>query len=191
MPDKDFTTRDLVTWLGGQSIWLLVAFTAIPLLATFVRLVHGPGNGGRGISKYIYSALIYLVCFPGMFSAVLTGYSLFFEREDLRNVNPVVYLVPIASMVVTLVIIRKSVDFDDIPGFDRISGLMTMIAITFVLVLAIQKTRILLVFFGSIPMLIALVVGLFALLKWGTYMLFRGSDQPKQAPPTFPPLPPI
>ena len=73
--------------------------------------------------------------------------------------------------------------FDDIPGFDRLSGLMVVIAITFVLVLAIEKTRIWLFFGGSITRLILLVAGLLALLKWGAYMLFRKKDEPKRDPP--------
>jgi hypothetical protein len=154
-----------------------------------MRFLHGAGNGGRPPWKYVYSVLVYAVCFPGMLSAVLTGYSLFFEKENLLDVSLVIYILPLVSMVATLILVRKNVTFDEVPGFNRISGLLTMIGVTFVLTLAIYKTRILLVFFGSFPMLIALVAGLFALLKWGAYMLFRTKDEPKSEPPGFPPLP--
>ena len=49
----------------------------------------------------------------------------------------------------TLAVIRRQVAFDEVPGFDRIWGLMTMIAMTFIIVLAIARTRIFLFFGGS------------------------------------------
>lgn len=183
------TLRQAIQWVGQYWVWLAIGMAVPPLLAFLSRFLHGSGNGGKSPWKYVYSVLVYWVCFPGMLSAVLTGYSLFFEKENLLDVNFVVYILPVVSMVATLILVRKNVTFDEVPGFDRISGLLTMIGVTFVLVLAIYKTRILLVFFGSIPMLIALVAGLFALLKWGTYMLFRKKDEPKTEPPTFPSLP--
>lgn len=76
-------------------------------------------------------------------------------------------------MAATLYLIRNNVEFDRIPGFDRLSGLMIMIAVSFAMALAIQKTRIWIFFGSSIVMLFALALGLFALLKWGAHMFFR------------------
>jgi hypothetical protein len=89
-------------------------------------------------------------------------------------------------MVTTLVLIHKNVSFDLVPGFDRLEGLMVMIACSFVLALAIQKTKIWIVFGGSIGGLFLLAAAIFALLKWGVYMLFRRREEPKQEPPSFP-----
>ena len=90
-----------------------------------------------------------------MFAGVLTAYALFFTKENLLDVSIVVYLLPIVSMVVTLVLIRKNVSFEDVPGFERLSGLMVMIACSFAIALVIQKTRIWIVFGGSIDRLIS------------------------------------
>ena len=130
--------------------------------------------------------LVYLVCIPGLLAGVLTGYQLFFQRADLLNANIAVYFLPIISMIVTLIFIHKTVNFENVPGFDRISGLIVMIGCSFVIALAIDKTRIWLLFHGSIAMLFALAAGIFALLKWGSYMLFRRHDEPKQPAPKFP-----
>ena len=89
-------------------------------------------------------------------------------------------------MVVTLGIVRASVNKDDDPRFDRITGLMTLAAVTFLIILAIEKTRIRLFFAGSIPRLMGLLIGVFALLKWAAYMLFRRRGKPKLEPPAFP-----
>ena len=100
--------------------------------------------------------------------------------------NPLVYFLPIVSMVATLVFIRKIVSFDEIPGFDRLSGLMVMVGCSFAVALAVQKTNIWIFFGGSIERLLLLAAAVFALLKWGAYMVFRRRDEPKAEPPNFP-----
>ena len=120
-----------------------------------------------------------------MLAAVLTAYTLFISRENLLDQNVLVYVAPVAAMAVTLLIVRRNVSFDAVPGFDRIWGLMTMIAMTFVIVLAIAKTSIFLFFGGPIVMLIAICAVVFALLTWGARVAFRGSAEPRKAPPRF------
>lgn len=180
------TTRELIHGAGQHPVILLVAFVAPPVLAWLAGQSHGKEQGKLSPWKYLYSVLVYLVCVPGMFAGVITAYTLFFSRENLLDANLLVYFLPIASMVATLVLIRKNVSFDDVPGFDRLSGLMMMVACSFGIALAIQKTTIFVFFGGSIEKLFLLAAGIFALLKWGTYMLFRRRDEPKQEPPKFP-----
>ena len=179
------TTRELIQKADSHA-WVIVGvFVALPLIAWLCGRLHGRGNGGGSPWKYVYSVLVYFACAPGLFACVLTAYTLFFTRENLLDVNPVVYLLPIVSMIVTLVFIRKNVEFDLVPGFDRLSGLMVMIGCTFAIVLAIERTRIFVVFGGSIERLFLLAAGIFALLKWGAYMLFRERDEPKKDLPRF------
>jgi hypothetical protein len=116
---------------------------------------------------------------------VLTAYTLFVSRESLLDQNVLVYVAPLLAMAVTLMIVRRNVSFDAVPGFDRIWGLMTMIAMTFVIVLAIRKTSIFLFFGGSIAILIVMCAFVFALLKWGAHMAFRSSGEARKAPPRF------
>ena len=183
------TTRDLIQWAGQHSVVLLLAFVAPPVLAWLAGKLHDKDQGKLAPWKYLYAVLVYLVCVPGMFAGVITAYTLFFSGENLLDANLLVYVLPIASMVATLVLIRKNVSFDDVPGFDRLSGLMVMVGCSFVIALAIQKTRIFVFFGGSIEKLFLLAAGVFALLKWGTYMLFRRRDEPRQDLPKFPKFP--
>jgi len=124
--------------------------------------------------------------FVAMFSAVLTAYSMFFRNENLLEVNLLVYVLPLVSMTVALVFVHKNVGFEAVPGFDRLSGLMILIACSFGLALAIHKTRIFVGFFGSIDRLFLLAAGIFALLKWSGYMLFRRKDEPARERPSLP-----
>jgi hypothetical protein len=87
---------------------------------------------------------------------------------------------------VTLVFIRRAVSFNDVPGFDRLSGLMTLVGCSFAIALVIQKTNIFVFFGGSIDQLFVLAIGVFALLKWGTVLLFRRREDRKPERPKFP-----
>ena len=180
------TTNELIQRADQHSLGLAAAFIALPLGAWLVGRMHPDGRGGSPPWKFLYGGLIYLSCVPGMFAAVITAYMLFFVRENLLEVNPLVCFLPILAMVVTLVFIRKRVTFDELPGFDRLSGLMTMVGCTFGVALAIQKTNIFLFFGGSIERLIALAIGVFALIKWGSHRLFLRRNEPKPKRPKFP-----
>ena len=181
------TVREL-TQVAGDHPWLMASvLTALPILAWLTGVISGQERGRNTPWKYLYSGLTYLACIPGIFAAVLTAYSIFFRNENLLDVNLLVYLLPILSMVVTLVLIRRNVEFDAIPGFDRLSGLMTLLACSFAIALAIHKTRIFVGFFGSIEMLFVLAAGIFALLKWGGFMLFRRRGELARPAPKFPP----
>lgn len=179
------TARELAFILDERPWLMAVYFLGVPSMAWIMTIVHGRNKGSESPWKYFHSILVYLACVPGVFSAVLTGYVIFFTKENLLDANLLIHVVPIVSMFITLAIIRKSVSFEDIPGFDRLSGLMTMIAVTFILILGIYKTKIWLIFGGSVFVLAAIALGLFALMKWGAYTAFRSKNQPKLKAPSF------
>jgi hypothetical protein len=179
------TTRELIHLADHHSLLLAAVCAFAPVAAWLCRLIHGPIKGGDAPWKYLYSVLVYLACVPGIFAGVLTGYTLWFTHENLLDVSLLVYILPLVSMVVTLILIGKNVGFDRVPGFDRLSGLMVMIACSFGIALAVQKMRIWLVFGGSIATLFLLAVAVFAMLKWGAYMLFRRREEPKREWPKF------
>jgi hypothetical protein len=180
------TTRDLILQADQHPVALAGALAAPPLVAWVVGRLHNRGQGGAAPWKYLYAVLVYFACVPGMFSGVLTAYTLFFSRENLLDTNLLVYFLPMVSMIVTLVIIRQNVAFDEVPGFDRLSGLMVMVGCSFAIALAIQKTKIWIFFGGSIERLFMLAAGIFGLLKWAAYVLFRRPDEPRTERPKFP-----
>ena len=93
--------------------------------------------------------LVYLALIPGLFACIITAYSIFFVHENLLNVNPITYFVPIISMVVTLALVHQQVAFSAIPGIERLSALIVLIAVSFAVILAIYKTFIGVVFFAN------------------------------------------
>ena len=180
------TARELINAMGEHSWVLVIAFGLPTLLVLLMMIFHKKEGVAKGRWKYIYSVLVYLVCAPGILAAVLTCYTMFFTKESMLDVNMLVYLLPLFSMGATLALIWRLVGYENVPGFKRLSGLMTTIGMAFVIVLIISKTRIWLFFGGSIFLFFALAAGIFGLLKWGAYTAFRSKDQPHKKPPTLP-----
>ena len=175
------TLRMLIESAGEHPLVLLALFVAPPAAAWVAGRLHGRGessvrwDGGRSNIgspwRQGYAVLVYLTCVPGVVAAVLVAYTLFFTGENLLDVDLLVFFLPLASMVATLVLIGRNVDFDDIPGFDRLFGLMVMIAVSFTIALVIQKTRILVFVGASIAHLLVFAAVAFLLLKWASHRL--------------------
>jgi hypothetical protein len=180
------TIESFLNTVGQIDVWVLVAiFLAPPVLVLIMSLLHGRGKGGDSPWKYIYSLFVYMVCVPGVFSCVLTGYSMFFMRQNMLQANLFIYFFPILCMIVTLVLVKKNVPLVQLPWFDRLYALIVLIAVSFVIALAIQKLRIWILFGGSIGTLVIIAIFCFALLKWGSYMLFRSKGAPERKPQSY------
>lgn len=151
---------------------LIGAFAAPPLLVWLMGIFIGQDRARRNPWRYLYSLFVYLVSVPGMLSCVLIAYGLFFLRQNLLQVNVFVYYLPILSMIFTLVLIGRKVSWRFLPGVDRLYAVMIALIITFGGILAIQKTRIFVVFFGSVKFLIIIAVVCFILLKWAARKAF-------------------
>lgn len=177
------TLRELFAAVDAARVPLLIGMGAVVALSGLLGLVHGRGNGGRAPWRYLYAVLVYAACGPGIFAAVAMIYTLLFSGENLLDLNAAVYVAPIAAMVLTLGLMRRNVDFDEVPGFQRITGLMTMIGVTFAIALVLRSLRVWLFFSASLVWFLVLAAALFVLLKWGGRLLFgrrraRGARSP-------------
>lgn len=154
------TLRELFDYLSANPAVLMLYFLMVPFTA-FLAGILGKGEGHLSPWKYLYSALIYLVCVPGIFAAALAVYLFLFEKGgSIFNVNLLTQVLPIVSMVLTLGIIRRNAPFESIPGFSKLSSLMLMIASVFVLMYFLDRLH--LVAWVNVPViyLILIVAGL-------------------------------
>ncbi len=160
------TINDLIQAASQHWGWVLAYFAIPPLLIWGTGRVHkDPRAGARRPYSLVYAAALYLVTFPGVMAAVLTGYGLLFLRADLRNVPILLYFLPIVSMVATWVLARRQVDLDRIPGFERLSGFMLAIAICFAVAFAVNRLFFGVLFFGSFWGLLIVAIGAFSLFR--------------------------
>ena len=75
--------------------------------------------------------------------------------------------IPELSMIVTIYLIKKQVSLDLVPGFDRLSGLITILAVLMVLMWIIDKTRIYSITFMPFYVVVLLLIGGFLLIRFG------------------------
>jgi hypothetical protein len=120
---------------------VLLYFVVLPLTAALARWL-GSGEGHLTPWKYLYTFLVYGACIPGIFSITLSIYKFLFERGSIMDANIYTQILPIISMFLTLGLIKSNVKLDHVPGFGKISSLMSMIAIILIVMWILEKTNI-------------------------------------------------
>ncbi len=168
------TLQEFFTFLSEQPIYVLAYFGLIPLTAILAGLL-GRGEGHISPWKYLYSALVYLVCVPGIFAVSLNIYLFLFENQSILQYNILTQFVPIISMIVTLLVIRYNVDLDRIPGFGKLSGLIMVIAVALGLMWIVDRTRLLVFSYLPVTYALGIFIGLLVVLRIGWRRLFSSN----------------
>ena len=160
------TLAEFFELCGRNPILLLSFFIGIPLIALLAMLFSN-GQGHLSPWKYLYSVLIYLVAIPGIFAITLSVYFFLFERRSIMDTNIFTQVLPIVSMLATFILIRKQVDLDLVPGFGRLSGLMTILGVMMVVMWIIDKTHIYSITFMPFWVVVLILVAGFLLIRMG------------------------
>jgi len=166
------TLGDFFTLLGENSFYVVLYFTLIPITAMIAGYM-GKNEGHLSPWKYLYSTLIYLVCVPGIFAITLNVYKFLFERGSILALNIFTQILPIISMIATLLIVRSSVSLDRVPGFGKLSGMATMVLVLFTLMWFLEKTRIIIFSYMPIGYFFLLLVGLLIVFRLGWSKMMR------------------
>lgn len=174
------TLQDFFKLLGENPNYVLTYFGLIVLTALLAGIL-GKGEGHLSPWRYLYAALIYLVCIPGIFAVTLNIYLFLFERNQrsILEYDILSQIVPILSMILTLFIIGRNVSFRAIPGFDKISGLMTMIAATFAFMWFLDRTHIYVFSYVPFWQAILIFLGLFLIIRLTWTRMFKTAAPPQ------------
>ena len=73
------TLQELFDYLSTNPQVVMMFFLGLPLTALLANFM-GRGEGHISPWKYLYSALVFLACVPGIFAAALAVYLFLFER---------------------------------------------------------------------------------------------------------------
>lgn len=166
------TLGELFTRIGDNPAYVLFFFCIIPFAALLAGLL-GKGEGHLTPWKQLYAVLVYLTCIPGIFAITLNIYLFAFERRSIFDTDIYTQILPFLSMILTLWIIRQNVDFDHIPGFDKISALITVIAATLVLMWVFERTHIIIFSYMPIGVALLIFVVLLLVIRYGWKVMFR------------------
>ena len=160
------TLQEFFNLLADHPFWIVSYFLLVPFTALLASIM-GKGEGHLEPWTYLYSFLIYMVCIPGIFAVTLSVYLFVFERRSIFQTDIYTQILPIFSMVATLLLIRKNVDLNDVPGFDKITGFIMMIFALFAIFWVLDKTHIWVVSFMPFWQGILMFIGLLLLFRWG------------------------
>ncbi|MGB3545372.1 MAG: hypothetical protein WBA17_00245 [Saprospiraceae bacterium] len=152
--------------LAAQPAYLLFYFTIIPFAALLTNWMERD-EGHLPPWNYFYSALIYLVAVPGIFAITLSIYFFLFERRSILDTDLLTQVVPVISMAVTLFLIKTNVSLARLPGFDRLGGLVTMIAGALAIMWILEKTHIYIITFLPFQWALLILAVLLLLIRYG------------------------
>lgn len=166
------TLGEFFTWTAGHPGLLLGYFIGVPLIALLAGM-FSKGEGHMSPWKYLYSTLIYMVAIPGIFAVTLSIYFFLFERRSILDTNLYTQVLPVLSMAATILIIKRQVSLDLVPGFDKISGLIMIIAAMMTLMWIIDKTHIYAITFMPFYVVILILLAGFFVIRYGLRRLAR------------------
>jgi len=166
------TVRDLFEFVGNNPSYVLFYFIGLPILAGIIGLL-GDEKCSYSPWKEVFMIIIYAVMIPGIFALFFNLYLFLFERGSILNFNIFTQILPIVSMVVTLFVIRRYVRFEQIPGFDKISGLIMIISSIIILLWFADRMRIITFTYMPFHYFILLFIGLLIAINWGAKKLLR------------------
>lgn len=134
------TLGEFLYMLAKSPEVMLFYFIALPLTA-FLLGIFGRGEGHLSPWKYVYSGVVYMAAVPGIFTVILNLYLFLFERQSIYDAQLYTQVFPIICAILSLYLVRRNVDFGDIPGFGKISGLMWMLLVVIALMWVMEKTH--------------------------------------------------
>jgi hypothetical protein len=151
--------------ISQQPSVVLFYFFALPFTA-FLSTIFGKGEGHLTPWRYLYSGLIYFACVPGIFALTLNAYLFLFERQSIMDTNVYTQILPILCMLVTLWLIRKNVNLNDVPGFDKLGSLVLIITVLISLMWVLEKTNIYVFTYLPFYQFILFFVGFLILIRF-------------------------
>lgn len=167
------TLQDLFNYINQHPLGLVWFLLSIPLLVFVVSLWQDRSiSPDLSISKYAYSILAYLACIPGIFAITLNTYLFLFERQSVWTANLVVQFLPILTMAISLIIIKKSMPFEFIPHFGKLPSFMTIIAAGMGIMWFIDRMRIYAVTYIPFHYIAIAFIGLLLLIRFAWSKIF-------------------
>jgi hypothetical protein len=159
------SVNEFLMLLSRYHVFIIGYFILIPVLALLAGFTYRP-SFRLTFRDYLFSVLVYLAGVPGMLSASLLFYSFFIIRKNILEMNVLFYVLPLISMAIVFLLIGRKTDYDRLPGFGRLWGLMLIMALVCIIVLFLYRLRFFIGFFASIQSLLIIAVIIFFLFKF-------------------------
>jgi hypothetical protein len=151
---------------------VLFYFFALPFTA-FLATIFGKGEGHLSPWKYLYTVLVYLACIPGIFAITLNIYMFLFERQPIMETNLFTQILPVLCMLITIWMIRRNVNLNDVPGFDKISSLVFIITVLISMMWILEKMHIVVFTYMPFYQFVLIFIVFLVLIRLGWSRMIR------------------
>ena len=167
------TLRDIFANISTNPNGLLWFLVCIPLL-TFLISIWQDRNTPPQLSpiRFGYTAVAYLASIPGIFAITLNVYLFLFERQSIWDMNLITQLLPIVTMVGTLMIIKRNIPFEHVPAFGKLSGFVTLIFAMIGIMWFVDRLRIYAITYIPFQYIAITFVGMLLLIRFGWNKMF-------------------
>lgn len=160
------TLKDLFDYISLHPEYILIYLIGLPFIAVFIGLLSHK-SADKSPYKELFMVVVYAVTIPGVFALLLNIYFFLFENKSIMDYNIYLQILPVISMIICLKIIRNYVSFDAIPGFDKLSGFMTIIAALMVFMWVLDRFRFLAIVRMPFYYLVILMIILLLAINYG------------------------
>ena len=164
------TLQQFFDMIQANPNFSLYFFLGIPAIALVLGWVTEPDSSQSPLN-YLFAVLVYAICIPGIFAVTLNIYFFFWERRSIMDTQLMIQFFPILSMVATIAIIRRFVNLDDVPGFDKLTGFMLIIGVILTLMWVLDRTHIYAISFMPFYIVLLVIVGGILLIRYGLKQL--------------------
>ncbi|WP_163831927.1 hypothetical protein [Spartinivicinus ruber] len=161
------SVNELLSLIAEYRLVIVSYFVSLPVVSFVLLLIYKRTTQLNWID-YLLSGIVYLASIPGIISFSLIFYTLFIIRDNLLEVDALVYFLPVISMVLVFIQVARKTDYDRLPGFGRLSGLMLLMLLTCLMILVLQRFHFFIGFFASIESLVVIAIVIFALFKFAS-----------------------
>lgn len=158
------TLLELFELLADNPAIILGYFLLVPFTALLAYLL-GKDEGHLSPWKYLYSVLVYMVSIPGLFAVILNIYLFLFERRPILETDVYSQILPIFSMVGTLLLIKANVDLDKVPGFDKLTAFLMIVSIVMCIMWILDRTHIIAITFIPFYYVILILLAMVAMIR--------------------------
>lgn len=158
------TLQELAGLAASHPVAMSLYFLAPPALIWLVTRLRDGSSPGGTLWRWLYSAALYAVSIPGLLAILMGADQLM--RGGLMQMDLLLHVLPLLSLVITLLLFWNLPDPESIPGFRRVSGFLGLFLITAVAGFLLMRTRIWILFGGGMGSLLILIGVLLLLFRW-------------------------
>ena len=158
------TLQELAGLAASHPVSVSLYFLTPPALIWLVTRLRGGASPGGTPWRWLYSVALYAVSIPGLLAILMASDQLM--RGGLMQMDLLLHVLPLISLVITLLLFWNLPNPESIPGFRRVSGFLGLFLLTAVAGFLLMRTRIWILFGGGMGSLLILMGALLLLFRW-------------------------